>query len=359
MARKAAQGTGTIRKKTITKADKTYTYWEARYTAGVDPGTGKQIQRSISGKTQKEVAQKLKQVTASIDSGTYIEPSKMTVGAWLDIWTAEYMGSVKPRTGALYKDTIRLYLKPALASVKLEALNTPTLQSLYNKLGEDKDGKPGLSAKTVKNVHGIIHKALQQAVKVGYIRFNPADSCTLPRVVKKEIKPLDNDAIGLFMEAIHGHQYEGLFIVTLFTGLREGEVLGLTWDNINFDKGTLTVNKQLQKIVGQTDGYNLVPTKNNKSRVITPANYVMKILQQQRIKQAEWKLKAGELWAAGGYVFTDELGYFHRPHTVYHNFKRIVAGIGYPEARFHDLSYQNFNKIQTFSRNMCIISYFC
>jgi integrase len=243
--------------------------------------------------------------------------------------------------------------------VKLDALNTPALQSLYNKLGEEREGKPGLSAKTVKNVHGIIHKALQQAVNIGYIRFNPADSCILPRVVKKEIKPLDNDAIGLFMEAISGHKYENLFLVTLFTGLREGEVLGLTWDNINFDKGTLTVNKQLQKTVGQKDSYNLVPTKNSKSRVITPANYVMKILQQQRLKQAEWKLKAGNLWTAGSYVFTDELGMFLKPHTVYHNFKRIVANIGYPEARFHDLRHsyavaalQSGDDIKTVQENL-------
>ena len=98
MARKSAAGTGTIRKKTVTRNGKPYTYWEARYTAGYDPGTGKQIQRSITGKTQKEVTQKLKAATAAIDEGTYTAPSKMTVAQWLDIWTAEYLGGVKPRT---------------------------------------------------------------------------------------------------------------------------------------------------------------------------------------------------------------------------------------------------------------------
>ena len=107
MARKAAAGTGTIRKKTVTRSGKEYTYWEARYTAGRDPGTGKQIQRSITGKTQKEVAQKLKAATASIDSGTYTAPGKMTVGQWLDIWTADYLGGVKPRTSDSYKSTSR------------------------------------------------------------------------------------------------------------------------------------------------------------------------------------------------------------------------------------------------------------
>ena len=91
-----AAGSGTIRKKTVVRNGKEYVFWEARYTEGYDPGTGKQIQRSISGKTQREVAQKLKAATAAIDAGTYTAPSKMTVGDWLDIWTADYLGGVKP-----------------------------------------------------------------------------------------------------------------------------------------------------------------------------------------------------------------------------------------------------------------------
>ena len=89
MARKSAAGSGTIRKKTVTRDGKQYTYWEARFTLGRDPGTGKQIQRSITGKTQKEVAQRLKAATMAVDKGTYTTPEKMTVGAWLDVWADE------------------------------------------------------------------------------------------------------------------------------------------------------------------------------------------------------------------------------------------------------------------------------
>ena len=184
MARKAAAGTGTIRKKTITKNGKEYTYWEARYTAGYDPGTGKQIQRSITAKAQKEVAKKLKEATAAIDAGTYTAPSKMTVAQWLDIWTAEYLGGVKPSTVAAYKATVRTHLKPGLGAIRLESLTAHTIQGLYNGLSAPKaDGKV-LSAKTVKNIHGVLHKALQQAVANGYIKTNPADHCILPRAVR-------------------------------------------------------------------------------------------------------------------------------------------------------------------------------
>ena len=80
MGRKSAAGTGTIRKKTVTRSGKQYTYWEARFTSGFDPGTGKQVQRSITGKTQKEVTQKLKEATMAVDRGVYIQPVKLTVG---------------------------------------------------------------------------------------------------------------------------------------------------------------------------------------------------------------------------------------------------------------------------------------
>ena len=179
MARKAAAGTGTIRKKTITKNGKTYEYWEGRFTTGYDPGTGKQIQRSITAKTQKEVAKKLKEATAAIDAGTYTAPSKMTVGQWLDIWTAEYLGGVKPRTVDNYKGVVKSRIKPGLGAVKLEALTPHTIQNYYNVLS-----KEGLAPKTVKNIHGILHKALQQAVANGYIKTNPADHCILPRAVR-------------------------------------------------------------------------------------------------------------------------------------------------------------------------------
>lgn len=119
-SKKSASGSGNIRKKTVTRNGKPYTYWEGRVTVGVDPRTGKQKQRSISGKTQKEVAQKLRQITSEIDNGIYTEPSKLSLGEWLDTWLEQYLGGIKPRTIALYKDCVKLYLKPTLGKVKLK-----------------------------------------------------------------------------------------------------------------------------------------------------------------------------------------------------------------------------------------------
>lgn len=327
---RAAQGAGTIRQRKNGR-------WEARYTVGRDPGTGKQIQRSVYGDTQQEVRKKLAQLTASLDAGTYKEPCKMTVGQWLDIWAADYLGGVKPFTVRSYSDQIRNHIKPALGSVKLEALNAHTIQEFYNSLGAEREGKPGLSPKTVKNIHGVLHKALQQAVKIGYLRFNPADACELPRAVRKELKPLDEEQSKAFLTAIQGHRFEMLYTVTLFTGMREGEALGLLWDCVDFKKGTILINKQLQREKKKNGQYLLVPTKNGKSRTITPAPWVMKLLRTQRARQSEQQLRAGPMWEDSGLVFTNELGHHLAIHTVYKDFKQIAVSIGRPDARFHDL----------------------
>lgn len=335
MPRKAAAGAGSIRKKTVTRNGKEYTYWEARYTEGYDPGTGKQIQRSITGKTQKEVAGKLRAATSSIDSGTYTAPSKMTVGQWLDIWEAEYLGSVKETTAKSYRDQIKNHLKPALGAIRLEALNVHNIQSMYNALCDPQNGGAGLSPKTVHKIHGVLHKALKQAVVIGYIRFNPADACTLPRVEHKELKPLDERESRDFLQAIKGHRFEVLFTVALFTGMRQGELLGLLWECVDFKRGVILIKQQLQRREGGERYF--APLKNNKTRTITPAPLVMQLLYSHRAKQAEQRMRYADVWEDSGLVFTDELGRSLPGNTVYKAFKAVAVSIGRPDARFHDL----------------------
>ena len=332
MAKNSASGSGTIRKKTVTKNGKQYTYWEARYSAGRDPGTGKQIQRSISGKTQKEVSQKLKSITSSLDDGTYVAPCKLTVGQWLDIWTSEYLSSVKPRTADLYKGVVNARIKPGIGALKLDALTPHVIQTYCNDLSRE-----GLAPKTVKNIHGILHKTLQQAVINGYIKNNPADSTVLPRVNRRDIKPLDEEQISVFLKTIQGHEYCDLFTVTLFTGMREGEALGLLWDCVDLENGILKIDKQLQLIRGSRGKYQMVQTKNSKSRTITLAPSVVKILRTVKHKQLENKMLYGAAWENSGFVFTNELGHHLFASTVYKSFKRVMEEIGSPETRFHDL----------------------
>lgn len=321
---RSAQGSGTIRQRSDGR-------WEARYTVGRDPGTGKQIQKSVYGLTQKEVRQKLALYIASIDEGIYSEPSKLTVSEWLDIWLNEFLGDVKPRTQELYRHTVEHRIKPSLGAIRLSDLRAAPIQKFYNSCYRCENP---LSPKSIKNIHGIFHRALEQAVEAGYIRSNPSDACKTPRVVKKEIMPLDEVESKSFMETIKGDPYERLYLVALFTGLREGEILGLKWEDIDFDEGCIRVSRQLQLHKGE---YVLVQTKNSKPRVITPANFVLSILKEQKREQASSHILAGSEWHNSGFVFTGSLGDHLRRQTVYKHFKDAVRRIGIPERRFHDL----------------------
>ena len=119
--------------------------------------------------------------------------------------------------------------------------------------------------------------------------------------------------------------------------MREGEVCGLLWDCVDLRKGTITINKQLQKIRGSRGVYTLAPTKNSKGRTITLAPFVAKVLHGVKRKQLENRLRYGECWENSGFVFTDDLGRHLKPQTVYLDFKKVMVEIGCPETRFHDL----------------------
>ena len=328
---KGAKGGGTIRQRPDGR-------WEARYTLGIDPGTGKQIQKSVYGKTQKEVAQNLRQITAEIDAKTYVAPCKLSVAEWMAVWAQDYLVGIKASTAYLYKRTIELYIEPHLGHIRLDTLNAHTVQHFYNELA--KPSKPDaapLSAKSIKNIHGVLHKALQQAVLLNYIRYNPTTACVLPKIVKKEIHPLTDQQTAQLLNLLKGSKYEIPLTVDLFTGLREGELLGLIWDCVDFEKGTILVNKQLRRSQRKGGTYYFSPPKNNKSRTITPAPYVMKLLQAQKVQQAEQRLKAGPAWEDSGLVFTNEFGRYISYRAIFDSFKRIVKRIGLSDARIHDL----------------------
>lgn len=302
---------------------------------GRDPGTGKQVQKSVYGKTQADVLQKLRKLQTDIDNGIYVEPSKLSVGEWLDIWVSEYQNHVKESTRLDYESTIKHRIKPAIGAVKLCKLTTPVVQKLYNDMGRPAEKRKALSAKTVLNTHAVLHKALKQAVEIGYLRINPSNVCKLPRKEKPEIKPLDDSQITDFLKRIEGHQFEIFYKVDLFTGMRQGEIIGLSWDCVDFEKGTIYVKQQIHRIGRE---YKLTTVKNDKPRTIMPAKFVMDLLLAQRSKQSRWQLLAGELWQnSHNLVFTNELGGHLYRGTVYKNFKDIACDMGLPNMRFHDL----------------------
>ena len=378
---KRANGDGTITKRTVTRSGKQYTFWEGRLTVGTDPGTGKQQRKTFTGKTQKEVREKMQAAAVAITQGNYFEPAKVTLSEWLDIWLKDYCADKKYLTIKHYTAQCETHIKPALGAVKLGKLTAPQIQDFYNDLGKTgkeirkKDPKTGketvscepLAAKSIRNIHGILIKALNVAIDVGYLQTNPAERVTLPRNEKKEINPLDDNQIAAFFKEAGNDEYCYILRLIPFTGLREAEAMGLTWDCVNFEAGTLKINKQLVKRPNTAGGFTLAETKNSKIRVIKAAPMVMQQLKKRQIEQIEQRFKAGELWQGWqdekerktALVFTTATGSNLSPQTVYNHCKKVLERIGAGDRCVHDLrhtfavlSLQNGDDVKTVQGNL-------
>lgn len=182
---------------------------------------------------------------------------------------------------------------------------------------------------------------MQQALLNNYIRTNPANACVLPKAARKKVKPMNEHQIADFLKAIQGHKYEAMFLVALFTGICEGEVCGLQWECVDFDNGTILIDKQLQslrgKVRGEGEKYALIPTKNGRERTITAAPFIMDLLWKTKQTQEKNRKEFADIFDENGLVFTDETGKRVTPQALYRAFKIVVTELGMPDVRFHDL----------------------
>lgn len=326
--RRSANHSGTIRKRSDGR-------WEARITAGYNEASGKAIRRSVYGDTQGEVRKQMTAILRDIDRGTYIPPSKQTVNQWFDEWLNTFAkAKIKPTTYLHYEAFIKNYVKPHIGTMELQAVRGQHIQKIYNAMT-----RKGLSGKTVKNAAAIMHKAFSVAVKQGYIIANPCDAAEQPKVKVREIAPLKDADIPKFLSAIDKSPLRNALAVCLFAGLREGELLGLSWRQIDFENGKILVSQQLQREKKAGGIYYICDTtKSGKPRRIEPPQICFEYLKSEKVKQTESRLKAGALWNnENDLVFTDEVGNHIAIHTFYKRFKEVAKEIGREDARPHDL----------------------
>ena len=363
MANKRDNGEGCLRKR------KNGT-WEAIVTVSVDPVTHKQKFKSLYAKTRKEAKAKMEAfLEARGDSEAVAEAQKEHkkkkygsvtapeqapaseddpyLSDWLETWHKDYLSDIIRSSKANYRSIIDNHLKPFLGNYPLSKLKAPVIQSFYNQL-RDK----GLSAKYIKNIHGVLHSALDKAVEIEFATKNYSSVCSIPKIVETEITPLNKEEQEKLFAALKGEEFEDLILVDLFTGLRCGELLGLTWDCIDFEKGIIHVKKQLSapREKGKKPYWSTL--KNGKTRIVLPAPFVMNVLKHHKAVQASQKLAAGELWDEGDFpnlVFTHPNGYHYSQPTIWKEFQKILKKAGLQHHRVHDLRYPNQNKIQTFS----------
>lgn len=199
---------------------------------------GKVKRRYFYGKTRKEVADKVNETLRQIKTDSYIEPCKTTLYDWLCSWYQTYCTDIRMTTKINYHTYIHRHIKDTIGGYRLCDLNTMIIQSFYNeKAASGKlDGSGGLSAKTMKNMHNMLHKALRQAVYLGMIPKNPSDLTVLPKRKKVEMRYFLPEDQKRLQEAIKGDKLEMPILLDLYTGMRQGELLGLTWANVHISE---------------------------------------------------------------------------------------------------------------------------
>lgn len=313
--------------------------WAAVSSTGFDPVTGKARRKTFYGQTKKEVLDKMQTTRQEMKTGGYVEPTKTTLGEWLDRWLTVYKkGQIKKSTFESYDWTINTYIKPALGNIPMARLQANTLQSFYNeKLERGRvDGAGGLSTRTVRYFHSIIRQALEQAAKEGLLPRNVADHTTPPTGKNKQMTLLTEDELFTFLETVKEDRLFAAYLLAATTGLRRGELLGLCWDSVDLERGAVTVQRQLLRL---NSGISLEENTKSKSgrRNVGLTDDSIKELKAYRKRQLQEKLLLGEAYQDGGLVFCKEDGTPIDPKVFTRRFRRILGEAGLPKVRLHDM----------------------
>lgn len=319
--------------------------WAAQITIGYDPSTGKPKRQTFYGKTWAEVNEKITKARYEQQIGALIEPTKITLGEWLDIWLNNYKKmKIEKTTLGSYDTLIRTHIKPVIGGIQLRQLQPSNLQAFYNFLQEKgrKKDSGSLSPRTIHYIHTIISAALKQAVKEGFIIRNPAEATELPKMKKADVEPLTIEEVNGFLETIKTDRLFPAFCLALKTGLRRGEILGLRWQDIDFKGKKLHVRQTLVEArePGEKKKVTLLfkPPKTEKSkRTIPLTDDIIKLLKAHKAKQNEEKLFFGKKYHDNGLVFCSEDGKPIWPRNFLRRFTNLQKKAGIEHHRLHAL----------------------
>ena len=278
-----------------------------------------------SGHTQQEVLTKLRAIANQIDSGESIAPpTRQKLSAFIAQWLAYIKPRVRPNTYESYLDICELHITPSIGTIRLTALTPYDIESALTRAREKK-----LSARSIAAIRQVLSMALKKAVQWEKLKRNPAESIAAPKRVRSDIHPFDDDEFKAFRDAIKTHHYHALFLIAVTMGLRKGELLGLKWSDIDGDQ--LHVRRTLQP-VGE-----LAPKTESSKRTIRIPKATLAALDSWRIRQKEWRLKAGAQWNDQEYVFTTHIGTPLDRRNVTRWFAKILKDAKIAHHRFHDL----------------------
>ena len=281
--------------------------------------------------TQREGLDWLHSMRNQINAGLTLDGAQKTLSEFLEQWLGSIRVSVKVKTHSQYKQIVRMHITPTLGSIKLKDLRPDQIQALYNKKLDS-----GISARTLLLVHTVLRQSLKQALKWGTIGRNPTDAITRPKVIRAEMLTFTEDQARTFISLAETTRYGALFNLALHTGMRQGELLGLKWIDLDWVKRKLQVRRQIQRIPGQ--GLSFVEPKSAAGRrAISLSKNMVERMRKHYNEQSTIRENAGIKWQENDLVFPTTLGTPMHPTSMYKDFKALLAKNDLPNIRFHDL----------------------
>jgi integrase len=307
-------------------------YWFV-VDAPAENGRRRQVKRR-GFRTLKEARAAEAALVNEFAEGTYIQPTKGTVGEWLEQWLDMRAPDLRPTTHHGYAKVVRRRIIPALGALRLAEITTAEIERWYASLvvAGGVDGR-GLSPKTVANTAGVLSIALGDAVRLRLLRHNPASEARLPRRERVEMSAWTEAEAGAFLAAVRGDRLGPIWRVVLATGLRRGELCGLRWVDVDLAAGTLEV---AQSRVVADEVMTGAPKTRAGSRVLALDTGTVAALSAWRRQIATERLAAGGVWADCGLVLVDEFGVPPHPETVTRWWREAVDAAGARPIRLHD-----------------------
>lgn len=325
--------------------------WSYTVDIGKDPRTGKRKQKTQSGfKTKKEAQAALAELVTNVDKGTHFEPSKKKMKEF----SLEYMEKVyKNKVKATSYDATETILLTHIVTWFGDVILSDVDQFLVHEFYAEKV-KEGFSSAYIRRMHEVVRMLLRAAYKWELIKKDIAGLLVPPRLEVKEMKVWTIQQINEYLKFTKHSRYHAIFFLAAYTGMRKGEILGLTWDNVDFDRKILTVQKTLYKMKGQ---YLLSePKTRNSIRTIYIDDDIIRVLRKQRVKQNLEKLKHGGVYKEHNMVFAQESGEFVMPTAVNSLFNRYINQLKFPHIRFHDLRHTHATILLQMDVNPKIVS---
>ncbi|HVB53910.1 MAG TPA: tyrosine-type recombinase/integrase [Candidatus Acidoferrales bacterium] len=323
-AKRRGAGEGSIRQRADGR-------WEGRIEAGwTASGTRRRV--SVFGLTRIEAVRKLTEVRQQLARGLPVTDGRTTLGAYLTTWLATVEPRLRPATLTRYRGLCEHQLIPALGHVKLTRLSPADVAAMLARLQQD-----GLSPRTASHARAVLRTALSDAERWGLLSRNAAKLTDPPRVPKPSPKTLPVADVHRVLDAVAGTPIENLVALGLWTGMRQGELLGLKWADIDMDRAQLTVNAALQRL--RRLSALVEPKSEHSRRTLRLSVQAVAALRSERQRQREALLAAGASWrpAIEGLCFTTATGGPLLGTTVTRQFQTALQGAGLPQLRFHHL----------------------